>query len=85
MPEKEKNKSHFSDRHIGPRPEDIELMLTTLGYSSMADFIEDVVPADIRLSATFNLNENARGLGHSLQAHIAKSESEDLVLGGKFF
>ena len=79
MPEKEKNKSHFSERHIGPRPEDIELMLTTLGYSSMADFIEDVVPADIRLSSTFNVNENARGLGHSLQAHIAKSESE--VLG----
>ena len=78
MPKKEKNKSHFSDRHIGPRPEDIELMLTTLGYSSMADFIEDVVPADIRLSSTFNLNENARGLGRSLQAHIAKSESEVL-------
>ena len=62
MPEKEKNKSHFSDRHIGPRREDIELMLTTLGYSSMADFIEDVVPADIRLSSTFNLNGNASGL-----------------------
>ena len=44
----------------------------------MADFIEDVVPADIRLSSTFNLIENARGLGRSLQAHIAKSESEVL-------
>ena len=79
MPEKEKNKNLFSDRHIGPRPEDIELMLTTLGYSSMADFIEDVVPADIRLASTFNLNGNANGLGRSLQAHIAKSESEALV------
>ena len=65
MPEKEKNKSHFSDRHIGPRPEDIELMLTTLGYSSMADFIEDVVPADIRLSSTFSLNGAAHGLSES--------------------
>ena len=72
MPEKEKNKRHFSDRHIGPRPEDIELMLTTLGYSSMADFIEDVVPADIRLSSTFNLNENARDLGRSLQSPYCK-------------
>ena len=78
MPKKENN-SLFTNRHIGPRPEDIELMLTTLGYSSMADFIEDVVPADIRLSSTFNLNGNANGLGRSLQAHIAKSESEALV------
>ena len=45
----------FFYRHIGPRPEDIELMLTTLGYSSMAAFIEDVVPADIRLASPLNL------------------------------
>ncbi len=80
MPEKEKDKSYFSDRHIGPRSEDIELMLTTLGYSSMADFIEDVVPADIRLSSTLNLSGNSSGLGRGLQAHIAKSESEVLAV-----
>ena len=69
----------FADRHIGPRPEDIELMLATLGYTSMEDFIDDVVPADIRLSSTFNLTGNMSGLGRSLQAHIAKSESEALA------
>ncbi|MCG9134609.1 aminomethyl-transferring glycine dehydrogenase [Candidatus Poribacteria bacterium] len=52
----------FADRHIGPRSEDIELMLTTLGYASMEDFIDDVVPADIRLPSTFDLNGNASGL-----------------------
>ncbi|MDE0683995.1 MAG: aminomethyl-transferring glycine dehydrogenase [Candidatus Poribacteria bacterium] len=62
MPDKQNHTATFADRHIGPRPEDIELMLTMLGYASMADFIEDVVPADIRLSSTFNLNENAKGL-----------------------
>ena len=36
MPDKEINKSPFVDRHIGPRAEDIELMLITLGYSTMA-------------------------------------------------
>ena len=41
----------FTDRHIGPRSEDIQQMLTTLGYASMQDFIEDVVPADIRLAS----------------------------------
>ena len=56
MPDKENNKRYFSDRHIGPRPEDIELMLTTLGYASMEDFIEDVVPADIRLSSPLSLD-----------------------------
>ncbi len=65
MTDKENNKNHFSDRHIGPRPEDIEIMLTTLGYSSMEDFIEDVVPADIRLSSAFNLNGAAHGLSES--------------------
>ncbi|MYC74351.1 aminomethyl-transferring glycine dehydrogenase [Candidatus Poribacteria bacterium] len=79
MDKKEKNRRTFADRHIGPRLEDIELMLSTLGYASMADFVEDVVPADIRLSVPFRLNGDATGLGCSLQAHIAKSESE--VLG----
>ena len=79
MPDKEINKSPFVERHIGPRAEDIELMLTTLGYASMADFIEDVVPADIRLSSVFNLDAEAKGLGRSSQTHIAKSESEALT------
>ena len=65
MTDKEINKSPFVDRHIGPRLEDIELMLAALGYSSMAGFIEDVVPTDIRLSSPFNLNGNAHGLSES--------------------
>ena len=56
MPDKAINKSPFVDRHIGPRADDIELMLTTLGYASMQDFIEDVVPADIRLSSPLSLD-----------------------------
>ena len=56
MPDKEINKSPFVDRHIGPRAADIELMLTTLGYASMQDFIEDVVPVDIRLSSPLSLD-----------------------------
>ncbi len=79
MPKKQKNGRSFADRHIGPRSEDIELMLSTLGYASMADFIEDVVPADIRVFSAFSLNEDASDLGRSLQAHIAKSESEVLA------
>ena len=80
MPDKENNKSHFSDRHIGPRPEDIELMLTTLGYSSIKNFIEDVVPADIRLSSSFSLNGDASGLSEpEMLASLKKFASQNQV------
>ncbi len=69
MPKKDNNSNSFANRHIGPRSEDIELMLTTLGYSSMADFIEDVVPADIRSAAALSLDGDGGG---------SKSESEAL-------
>ena len=65
MLEKQNQTAIFVDRHIGPRPEDIELMLSTLGYSSMEDFIEDVVPADIRSSSAFSLNGGTHGLSES--------------------
>ncbi len=65
MPKKDNNRKAFASRHIGPRSEDIELMLTTLGYSSMEDFIKDVVPADIRLSSAFSLYGDASGLAES--------------------
>ena len=77
MPEKD-NLTPFAHRHIGPRSADIERMLTTLGYASMADFIEAVVPTDIRSSAAFGLDGDAGGAGCSLQAYTAKSESEAL-------
>ncbi len=39
----------FVNRHLGPRPADIRAMLDTLGYASMEEFIDAVVPEDIRL------------------------------------
>ncbi len=39
----------FVYRHIGPREEDIYQMLKELGYGSLEDLMNDVVPADIRL------------------------------------
>ena len=69
MRKKDNNRNAFANRHIGPRAEDIKLMLTTLGYASMADFIEDVVPSDIRSSSALSLDGDAGG---------SKSESEAL-------
>ncbi len=40
---------HFAYRHIGPRREDVAEMLEVLGYPSLDDFIDTVVPEEIRL------------------------------------
>src|SRR5881296_1756349 len=45
----------FVTRHIGPSPDETEAMLATLGYSSLDEFIDEVVPADIRLSRPLDL------------------------------
>ncbi len=39
----------FTTRHIGPRPDEIEHMLSTLGYRSLDEFSDAVIPDDIRL------------------------------------
>src|SRR6478672_77654 len=40
---------HFAYRHIGPRREDLADMLQTVGYQSLDEFIDAVVPPEIRL------------------------------------
>ena len=41
----------FSERHIGPRSDDIETMLAAVGAASLDDLIDEAVPRDIRLEA----------------------------------
>ena len=45
----------FHVRHIGPAAEDQAAMLGALGYDSLDAFIDDVVPADIRLRAALRI------------------------------
>ncbi len=40
---------HFAYRHIGPRREDVAAMLDVLGYETLDQFIDAVVPEEIRL------------------------------------
>ena len=47
----------FSKRHIGPSPAGIASMLETLGFSSMTDFLDRVVPSGIRLKNPLDLPE----------------------------
>ncbi|PLW18356.1 hypothetical protein PCANC_14206 [Puccinia coronata f. sp. avenae] len=44
----------FTSRHLGPRDHDIQTMLTTLGFSSLDQFVERVIPQPIRVSPLDN-------------------------------
>jgi glycine dehydrogenase len=46
----------FSARHIGPRPDDVEKMLATVGAHSLDDLISDTVPESI-IDTTLDLPE----------------------------
>src|SRR3954465_7489197 len=41
--------SHFAYRHIGPRRAEVDEMLELLGYESLEQFFDGVVPEEIRL------------------------------------
>ena len=45
----------FVDRHVGPRLEDIELMLEKVGYASFDELVKDALPASIRYNQPLNL------------------------------
>jgi glycine dehydrogenase len=37
----------FADRHIGPRPDDVDKMLATIGAASLDDLVAETIPASI--------------------------------------
>ena len=41
----------FAERHIGPRPGDVEAMLAAVGAASLEALVDEAVPPDIRLDA----------------------------------
>jgi glycine dehydrogenase len=47
----------FVSRHIGPRDNDIEAMLETVGAPSLDALIEETIPSDIRLKEPLDLPE----------------------------
>ena len=51
------NTKAFSLRHIGPRENDQNLMLNTIGVDSLDQLIYETVPDDIRLKNRLNLDE----------------------------
>ena len=52
-----KNLGDFRQRHIGPNADDVEKMLTLLGFSSLENLIKQTVPQAIRLKRSMDLPE----------------------------
>ncbi len=51
------NTTDFSLRHIGPREEDQQKMLDTIGVDSLEQLIHETIPNDIRLQKNFDLDK----------------------------
>ena len=51
------NTNAFALRHIGPRENDLNLMLKTIGVDSLDQLIYETIPDDIRLKNGLNLDE----------------------------
>ena len=47
----------FVKRHLGPRTKEVELMLKTVGYSSIDKLINDVVPKQIQDTQPLKLDQ----------------------------
>jgi glycine dehydrogenase len=57
----------FARRHLGPQPEEVAAMLGSIGYKSLDDLVEAVVPPAIRLRRPLDLPA-ARGEREALEA-----------------
>ena len=55
LPESLISTDSFVGRHIGPNPNDVQLMLKVLGFSSLDELIEQAIPSSIRLKAPLKL------------------------------
>ena len=79
----------FSRRHIGPSEDQAQTMLMELGYSSMADFIADVVPQNIamtkRLSETLPTALNEVDVIAELRALADKNDVYRNVIGTGYY
>ena len=57
MSKYQKHPDIFTERHIGPSDDDIALMLNDLGFSSMSEFINNVIPDSIVLNSRLNVGD----------------------------
>jgi glycine dehydrogenase len=77
----------FARRHIGPSPQDLELMLKAIGQPSLEALIDKTVPASIRLKRPLNLTapKGEHALLQELRAIADKNQIFTSHLGQGYF
>src|SRR5689334_11672522 len=73
----------FVDRHIGPRPHEIDQMLQSLGCKSLEQLIDKAVPASIRWRGELKIPtaQSEAGLLRSLRAFSEQNQVMRSYLG----
>ncbi len=69
--------NEFIPRHIGPNDNDIQAMLSTLGFSSLSELADKIIPSQIRTQHEFNDVGNGiseSGLLEHLKSMLSKNK-----------
>lgn len=77
----------FIDRHIGPRETDLESMLETVGYDSLSDLIDTVVPSSIRMDSALNLPDalSERDAQEKIAGYAAQNVVKAQMIGAGYY
>ncbi|HWU43938.1 MAG TPA: glycine dehydrogenase, partial [Bdellovibrio sp.] len=79
--------NEFTPRHIGPNENDIQAMLKTLGFSSLNELADKVIPSQIRTSHNFanvGAGISEYGLLNHLKSMISKNKVHKSYIGMGF-
>jgi glycine dehydrogenase len=70
------NHNHFAFRHIGPRPDEIQLMLTRIGVKTLDELIEKTIPFDIRLKHELDVPSGITEAEYNDRIHAIASKNK---------
>ena len=76
LPNHLSHSDHFSPRHIGPKPGEVESMLETIGADSLAQLMDQAMPKGIRMGRELAMDESLgeRGQVEDLRRVAAKNK-----------
>lgn len=77
----------FIDRHLGPRSNDQETMLSVLGYDSLGALINEVIPSNIRLEGDLNLPAPLTELEaqNKIASYAAQNQVKHQMIGAGYY
>jgi glycine dehydrogenase len=82
------SRKEFTGRHIGPRDEDIKVMLQELGFATLEEMVDQVVPKKIRTTKGYSIvgdGISEYDLLNNLKNTMAKNKVYKSLLGMGFY